>query len=471
MTATDPRATARIPRAAWIAFIAVGACSFQNSLSLSLTNVAFPSLRNDFPDIRQATLSWVLNLYTIVAAATLIVAGVLVDRLGRKRMLLLGTGTFAVASIICAAAPNVSVLLAGRVLQAVASALVTPASVALIVRAFPDEHRSTAVAGWAAVGSVAASLGPSLGGVLVDQGGWRWAFLANLPGGLLGFVLTLRHVEESKDPEPRPVPDLLGVVLIVLSVTLVVGGLVQSRAWGWDDRRVPASIAIGLFLAGLLVVRSRRHPVPILDVRLFRHRSFALANIGTFVFGMGFFAIFFGYVLFLTDVWHRTSRTAGLLMTPLAICGAALAPPAGRMVRRRGPGLPLFVGGLLVATGALWLRVGATHEPRLVALWLPALTLVGAGAGMVWPALFAGLVTDIERERYAVATGINQTIQRVATALGVAFAVMLLGTTKGTAGVGHFPRLFVLSAVSGLATAVLALFIGLRHPEGSGERR
>lgn len=466
-TTTTP---VRIPRRAWLAFVAVGACSFQNSLSLSITNVAFPSLRNDFPDIRQSTLSWVLNLYTIVGAATLIVAGVLVDRLGRKRMLVTGTAVFGVASLACAAAPTVGVLLAGRVLQAVGAALVTPASVALIVRAFPDEHRATAVAGWAAVGSVAASVGPSLGGVLVDAGGWRWAFLANLPGGILGLVLATRVVEESRDPEARPMPDLVGVLMIVVSVTLVVGGLVQSRAWGWDDRRVPTAVAIGVVLALVLVGRSLRHPVPILDTALFRHRSFALANVATMCFGIGFFAVFFGYVLFLTDVWHRSSRDAGLLMTPLAICGAVLAPLAGRMVRRRGPGLPLFAGGLLVAAGALWLLVAAGAEPHVYSVWLPALTLVGSGAGMVWPSIFAGLVTDIERERYAVATGINQTLQRIATALGVAFAVMLLGTTKGTKGVGHFPRLFVLSAVCGLATAALALVIGLRHDGDTGVR-
>lgn len=460
---TDPVTTpVRIPRRAWFAFAAVGACSFQNSLSLSITNVAFPSLRNDFPDVRQTTLSWVLNLYTIAAAATLVVAGVLVDRLGRKRMLLTGTATFGVASLACAAAPNVEILLVGRVVQAVASALVTPASVALIVRAFPDEHRATAVAGWAAVGSVAASIGPALGGVLVDHGGWRWAFLANLPGGILGLVLAVRAVDESRDPQARPLPDLGGVALIVASVTLVVGGLVQSRAWGWDDRRVPAAIVLGLALAVVLVRRSQRHPVPILDTKLFGLRSFSLANVGTFCFGIGFFSIFFGYVLFLTDVWHRSSRDAGLLMTPLAICGAVLAPLAGRVVRRRGPGLPLFVGGLLVTAGAVWLLVGATAEPRVLRLWIPALTLVGCGAGVVWPAIFAGLVTDVERERYAVATGINQTVQRVATALGVAFAVMLLGPTKGVAGVGHFPRLFALSAACGLATAVLAVVIGLR---------
>jgi len=444
-------------------FIAVAACSFQNSLSLSITNVAFPSLRNDFPAISQSTLSWVLNLYTIVAAATLIISGVLVERLGRKRMLLAGTAGFALASVLCAAAPNVSVLLVGRIVQATASALVTPASVALIVREFPDSHRPTAIASWAAIGSVAASIGPTVGGVLVDWGGWRWAFLINLPGGILGLILAAIFVRESKDPEPRPLPDLLGALLIVLSVSLVVGGLVQSRNWGWNDTRVPLSITIGISLAVALVVRSMRHTSPILDTELFAHRSFALANVGTFLFGIGFFAVFFGYVLFLTDIWHYSTRSAGFLMTPLAICGAVLAPISGRVVRRHGPGLLLLPGGLLVAAGGLWLIVGADSTPDVGGVWLPALVLVGSGAGLVWPCLFAGLVIDIPRERYAVATGINQTIQRTSTALGVALAVTLLGTTRGAIGIGNFRRLFILSTVCGLATAALAPFVGMRN--------
>jgi NTE family protein len=429
---------------------------------LSILNVAFPSLRDDFPGVSQAALSWVLNLYTIVAGASLIVGGVLVDRTGRKRMLVAGTAAFAAGSLICAFAPSIPVLLAGRVVQALASALVTPASIAVILRAFPLTHQAVGTSGWSAVGSVAAGAGPTIGGLLVDWGGWRWAFLITLPGSAIGLLLALIVVEESKDSEPRPIPDLMGSLLIVVSVSLAVGGLIQSRTWGWADARVWIGIVSGLLLVGVLVIRSLRHPNPILDVSLFAHRSFALANVVSFVFGVGFFSIFFGYVLFLTDVWGQDIRTAGLLMTPLALLGAVLAPFAARVVRRRGAGLLLLPGGLLVAAGALLLLVAAGPEPRLVGVWLPAICLTGAGSGLVWPSIFAGLVSDVPAGRYAVATGINQTIQRTATALGIALAVTLLGATQGAVGIGSFDRLFALSAACGLLTAVCAPFIGLR---------
>jgi EmrB/QacA subfamily drug resistance transporter len=428
---------------------------------LSILNVAFPSLRDDFPDVSQSALSWVLNLYTIVAAASLVVCGVLVDRTGRRRMLLIGTAGFAVGSLVCAFAPSVPVLLAGRVVQALTSALVTPASMALILQAFPAAYRATATTGWSAVGSVAAAAGPTIGGVLVDWGGWQWAFYITLPGAAIGLVMSYLFVEESRDEEPRPIPDLFGAVLIVVSVGLAVGGLVQSRAWGWDDARVWGIIATGLVFGVVLVARSLRHPNPILDVSLFSHRSFALANLTAFVFGVGFFSTFFGYVLFLTDIWGQDTRTAGLLMTPLALCGALLAPLASRVMRRRGAGFLLVPGGLLVAAGAGLLLVAADSEPELLRIWLPALLLIGIGSGLVWPSIFVGVVRDVPNGRYAVATGINQTIQRTATALGVAMAVTLLGTTVAASGVGNFDRLFALNILCGLATAAVAPFIGL----------
>lgn len=444
-----------VPRRAWVVFVAVSACSFQTSLALSIINVAFPSIRDDFPDVSQTALSWVVNLYTIVGGASLIVASVLVERIGRKRMLMIGTAGFAVGSLVCALAPTIVVLLAGRVIQALASAVVTPASVALIVPEFPDSHRPTAVAAWAASGSVAASIGPALGGLLVDAGGWRWAFWILLPGGLIGLLLVSLIVTESHDPDPRPIPDLAGAALIVMSVGLVIGGLVQSRPWGWNDARVPGAIVVGLLLAGVLVLRSRSHPSPVLDVTLFRHRSFAVANVGSFVFGTGFFAVFFGYVLFLTDVWDRSARAAGLLMTPLAVCGAFLSPLAGRWVRRRGPHVPMATGGLLFASGATILLVAAGDEPQILTVWLPAIVATGAGAALMWPCLFASVVADVPRDRYSIATGINQTVQRSSTAFGVALAVTVLGATVG-AGAATFRWLFAICVMSGLATVAVA---------------
>jgi EmrB/QacA subfamily drug resistance transporter len=451
----EAAAEAGIPRQAWIVFGAGALAMAQSGLALSIMNVAFPSLRTEFTGTSASTLSWVINLYTIVAAATLVVSGALVDRLGAKRVVILGGVLFAAAALCCGLAPNIGVLLAARVVQATGSAMLTPSCTALIVGAFPDSHRATAVAGYAATGSIASGFGPTLGGLLVDAGGWRWAFYAMVPGGVIGAVLVALLVADTRTSTRRPVPDLIGVGLIITSVGLVISGLVETRSWGWGDPRVLLAIAVGLGLGVVLVHRSLRHPAPALDLTLFRHPSFAAANLGTFVFSTGFFGVFFGYPLFLTDVWGYGARTAGLLMTPIAACGVIVAPLAGRVIRARGLGALLVPAGALVAAGSLLLLVAADSEPDM-RVWLPGIFLTGIGASAAWPCFYAGVVADVPSDRYAAASGINQTIQRTGTAFGVALAVTLLGTTKGRSGVGSFDRIFALAMVSGLLTIAMS---------------
>ena len=448
----------KVPRQAWIVFAAGSLAMTQSSLALSILNVAFSSLRDDFTTTSTSTLSWVLNLYTIVAGAFLVVAAVIVERIGAKRVVVIGAWLFSGAALCCAIAPNVPLLLVARVAQAIGSALLTPSCVALIVGAFPDTHRATAVAGYTAVGSVSAGFGPTLGGVLADAGGWRWAFWAMVPGGVIGAVLVTLVVHDAKRPERKQLPDLLGVCLIMASIGLVIAGLVQSRPWGWGDPRVGLTIVAGLLCLALIVWRSLHHPRPVLDVSLFRYRSSAMANIGTFVFGVGFFGAFFGYPLFLRDVWGYDARDAGLLMTPIAACGAVIAPIAARVIRLRGMRVLLVPAGTLVIAGSLLLAISAGPERDVGGVWWPAIFLTGIGAAAIWPCLYAGVVLDIPSDRYAAATAINQTIQRASTAFGVALAVTLLGPTTGIAGIGSFDRVFSLVMACGALTVLLAFW-------------
>lgn len=457
----------RISRHAWIVFAAGALSMAQSGLALSIMNLAFPSLRNDFAGISASTLSWVINLYTIVAGALLVLSGVAVDRFGPKRVVVAGGLVFSLAALCCGLAPNIGVLLLARVVQASGSALLTPSCTALIVGAFPDSHRATAVAGYAATGSIASGFGPTLGGLLVDAGGWRWAFFAMVPGGLVGSLLVALLVHESRSPVRRAMPDLFGAALILASVTLVIGALVQTRAWGWGDPRVLLGMAAGIALGTVLVRRSLHHPSPVLDLSLFRYPSFAAANVGTFVFSTGFFGAFFGYPLFLRDVWEYSPRTAGLLMTPIAACGVVIAPLAGRVIRTHGLGLLLRPAGVLVAAGSLLLLVAAGAEANLAGVWWPAIFLTGIGASAAWPCFYAGVIVGIPSDRYAAASAINQTIQRAGTAFGVAVAVTLLGTTAGADGVGTFSRVFALAMVSGIVTIAMARFLTPSRARGA----
>jgi EmrB/QacA subfamily drug resistance transporter len=443
-----------VSRRAWIVLFVVSIATFQSVMSLSIMNVAMPDLQRSFPDVAFSTLSWVIGIYAIAAAATLVLAGALGDRIGRKKVLLAGVVGFGVASVACALAPNVGVLLGGRVVQAVSSALITPTSAALIVREFPPGKRSTAVGMWSATGSVAAAVGPSLGAWLVDWGSWRWAFWLNLPGTVLGVVFGAIVLRESRDPDAGDLPDVVGALLLMLGVSGVVLGVTQSSTWGWGDARVPAILGAGVALLAGLVLRCAHHPRPVLDLSLFRVRSFTVANLSALLFGMGFFSMFFGFIQFLTKGWGYSTLDAGLLLTPVPAVGAVLSAPAGSAADRYGPRPVMMTGGALYAAGALWLWWRAGSTPELATVWFPALVLMGAGAALAWPALFGSVVADIDPERYGVATGINQTLQRVSTALGTAIAVVLIAGHTGP-GLGTFWRVFALSALGGLAGVVL----------------
>src|SRR5688572_14808445 len=270
----------------------VSISSVLNPLSQSILNLAFPSLQAAFPETSAATLSWVLSLYAIVSAATLIVGGVIGDRVGHKRVLLLGTAGYVVASIVCGLAPNVTVLLVARAGQALSSALITPAGAALVMREFPPSRRGTAIAAWAAAGSVATTIGPTLGALLVDVGGWEWAFWISVPFGLLGLALVPRLVNEIP-LEDVELPDLMSVPLIIASVSGVILGVSQSGRWGWADTRTISSIVGGVIVGAYVILRSSRHRRPLLDLTMFRFRSFRIANFSSLVFGTSFFALFF----------------------------------------------------------------------------------------------------------------------------------------------------------------------------------
>src|SRR5215217_8125144 len=206
-------------------------------LDVTIVNVAFPDIERDFAGASQADLSWVLNAYNIVFAALLVPAGRVADLVGRRRMFLIGVTAFVAASVLCGVASSPEGLVAARVLQAAAGAILVPTSLALLLPEFPPERRATAVAIWSATGAVAAALGPSLGGVLVDQLGWRWVFFANVPIGLAALVPARRILRETRDPG-GVLPDALGSALIVAGVGALALGIVKGSDWGWDSGRV-----------------------------------------------------------------------------------------------------------------------------------------------------------------------------------------------------------------------------------------
>jgi MFS family permease len=277
------------PRA-WRTLAWTSLAVFMAVLDGTVLFVAFPSIARSFPAVSAANLSWILNAYTIVYGALLVPAGRLADRFGRRRVFLTGVGLFALASLACGLAPSPAFIVAGRIVQAVGGALLTPSSLALVLAAFPRSKRSVAVSIWAAVGAFGAAVGPSLGSAIMQLGGWRWAFFVNLPFALVALTSGRRALEESQSAAVEGMPDVVGIVQLIAGMALVALGVVGARESG--AAVAAASIAAGVATLAFFVRRASRVASPALDLSLFAVPSFRYANLATLVYGATFSAMF-----------------------------------------------------------------------------------------------------------------------------------------------------------------------------------
>jgi EmrB/QacA subfamily drug resistance transporter len=439
----------------YVVLAVVGLSSFQTAMSLSIIFVVFPDLADSYPDTSAAGLSWVVTAFTIVGASTLVVGSAIGERMGRTRTVMTGTAIFTLASAVAAVAPNVPVLVAARALQAIGASLTLPSGAAIVMDAFPTAQRGNAIATWSAIGAVAASMGPSVGGFLVDAGGWRWAFWLNLPVGAVALVAQRLVLVDDRPTRRPPLPDGVGVLVLLGGVSALVLGLVQSDDWGWGDVRTLGALAVGTALVGLLAARCRTHPRPVVDPRLVRYRSYTLGNLAILLFSTSFFGYQFAAVLFLTKAWGYSIREAGLLVTPVFLLTGVMSVVAGRVGARGGYPANVVVGTLLWS-GALVGLAAVVDDERAVGTWLLSATAAGLGSGLLWGSLFGIIVRDLDTEQLSLGASVNQTLQRLGNALGVAIGVTILGTVAADE-VGTFPAVFVVQGTLAMLGAVAAL--------------
>jgi EmrB/QacA subfamily drug resistance transporter len=439
---------------------------FLVSLNLLVMAVAFPALQASFPHASRAELSWVLNGHNIVFGALLIPAGRAADRWGRRRVFGIGLGIFAAGSLVCGLAPDVPFLVAGRVVQGIGSALVLPSSLGLLLSAFSARERAIAVTIWGAISSLGAALGPTLGASIVEAAQWRWVFFVYIPIAVASAVLGRACLTESREAERKRLPDLAGVVLICIALAALALGIVEGRDWGWLDGRILLSFAIGGTLLPLFVLRCLHHPEPLLDLALFRIRTFSVANLAAFIFSVSFYGQVLVGILFLTSVWHYGLFTAALAITPTPVTAAIVGPLAGRVANRRGFRELAIAGALAYAGGAVWLRLFAGANGSYVLTWLPAALLLGVGIGICFPILSAASVSAIPATRFAVGGAVNQTARQVGAVVGVALAIAVLGSASATTGLASFDAWFVVSAVIAIAAAVVSIALGIPTPAG-----
>jgi EmrB/QacA subfamily drug resistance transporter len=451
-------------------FVVTALGTFMASLDLSIVNVAFPDIEASYRNASSASLAWIITAYSIVFGALLVVGGRTGDRLGRKRVFLGGIAVFLLGSFLCGIAPNVAALVAARALQGVGAAFLVPASVALLIGAYPAERRMQIVAQWGGIGALAVATGPSLGAAIVSAGGWRWAFFVNIPIGLFVLIFGRRVLTESVGDTDPKTPDFVGVGLMSLALAALVLAISEGSTWGWSDGRILAAVAVALVAGAVFVHRMLHHDDPVIDPDLFRSRSFVLANVATVVYASGFFAMLLGNILFLTSVWGYSIMQAGLAVTPGPIVVAIIAGPAGKLAGRLGFRPVLLVGAAFFAIGLATYVTRVTTTPDYLADWLPGTLLVGVGIGLTFPVLSAGAVSSLPPARFAVGSAVNQTARQIGGALGIAVLVALIGSQRRLADpIDGFHELWAFAAGAALVSGVIGSFIPRPRPRPAND--
>jgi EmrB/QacA subfamily drug resistance transporter len=398
-------------------------------LDATVVNIALERIGADF-GASFAALQWTVNGYTLTLAGLILLGGSLGDRLGRRRIFLVGVVWFALASALCGLAPSMELLIAGRALQGVGGALLTPGSLALISASFHGADRAAAIGAWSGLGGVAGAVGPFLGGWLVEWT-WRAVFLINLPLAVVIVVVALRHVPESSDPQAQQNPSL-GNRLDVPGTVLAVAGL-AALTWaltaaGEEGSKVPAIVAgaVGVLVLAAFVVVERRSRAPLVPGELFASARFTGTNIITLLVYGALGVNFLLVVLQLQIVAGFSPLAAGTAMLPITVIMLLLSARSGRLSQRIGPRWPMTIGLLLAATAMLLLRRIGPDSSYVVDV-LPPVALFGLGlAGTVAP-LTATVLDAADDRHVGIASGVNNAIARAAGLLAVALIPAVAG--------------------------------------------
>ncbi len=456
-----------VERRSWLALGAATAAAFMVVVDVSIVNVAFPSIQKSL-GASNAALSWIVSGYSITVGSFLLLSGRLADRQGRRKMFNLGLAIFAVGSLFSGVAPEVEVLIAARVVQAMGGSLIMPSSLAMVLPEFPVSRRSAAIGMWGAMGALGAAFGPSIGALLIEGLGWRWIFYVNLPIAALVFMASTRLVRESRDEGSEGRLDVVGVPMGTLALALVMVAIVQGEGWGYGDYRIVVFAVVGVVLLPFVVWRSRSHPNPLLDLSLFSYRSFSSATASFGLYALGFVPGFLMSSLLLQDLWGLTVLEAGLGLTPGPIMASALSVPIGRMADRWGHRWLLTSGVALCGLSYLWLLLLAGESSAYFAVFLPSSIALGTGVGLSIATFVSAAMCDIPPSRFAIANATTRTVQQVCFALGIAVVVALFSSAPAGELLIGFQRAWIWVIVTFAASAVVIM---ATFPSGTAVRR
>ncbi len=410
----------------WLILWVVALGMFMALLDSTIVNIAIPAIVTDLKT-NISVVSWVLNAYNIGLAVFFLTFGRLADRYGQRLIFLLGIVLFGGFSLACGLAPGISWLIVFRVGQSLGAAAMVPVSLTILMSVFPRHQHGMATALWGVMGSVAAAVGPTLGGVLVQYASWHWIFFVNVPIAVITLAGTLWLIPERKQAEGEAGVDLPGIILSGAAFFALTLGLIQGNDWGWSSWRVVTLlVAAAVLLAGFGFWEAKARS-PMLNLRLFRIRSFVSATGSMFFIGTAVGGAIFLIVIYMVNVLGYSELKAALGVTPMPAVGLVLGPVIGKFMNKIGPSILATIGGVLFAVGlVLMAQLGADSTIGDIA-W--RIVIIGGGFTFSMPALTAAGMGSLPDRSRGVGSGVINTGRQFGFVLGVAILVAIFTAT------------------------------------------
>lgn len=452
-----PASARRVPFG--LALAATGIPMFMATLdNLVMTN-ALPVIHADL-GASVEELQWFINAYTLAFASLILFAVALGDRLGRRTLFAAGIAIFTLASVAAALSSDPAQLIVARAVQGLGAAAIMPLSLSLLSGSVEPRRRPLAIGIWGGIAGLGVAAGPLVGGAVVEGWNWQAIFWINVPVGVLAIPLVLLALPNAFGARLRA--DILGVLLAGLGVLGLVYGIVRGNDAGWDSLEVLAALIAGAALVVGFLVWEARTSAPLLPLRLFRDRSFSVANIVGFGFSFGMFGAVFILIQYLQIVRGNSPLEAALMTTPWTMAPMIVAPLAGFVAPRVGTRALIVAGLLLQATGLVWLALTMSTTTEYVEM-LPAFIAAGIGMGLVFAPSSTAVLAHVTPDDTAKASGTNSTVREIGVALGIAvLTAVFTGAGGELSPTGYvdaaIPAVAVGAAVV-LATAIVALFL------------
>lgn len=447
-----------------IALLAASLPMFMATLDNLVVTSALPVLRTELA-ASLTDLQWVVNAYTLSFAALMIAAATLGDRWGRRRTFLGGIALFTLASIGAALADSPAALIAARAVQGVGAAAIMPLSLTLLAAAVPVARRAMAIGLWGGISGLGVALGPVVGGAVVDGISWQAMFWINVPVAVVALPLVLRALPESRGRTQRL--DVIGLLLAGLGVLAVVWGVVHGNDDGWTSGSVLGPIAAGALALVLFVRHEARTPHALVPLRLFRARSFSVANLTGAAFSLGIFGAVFLLAQYLQVVQGHSPFQAGLRTLPWTAAPMVVAPIAGLLTARVGV-RPLLTAGLVAQSGGLvWLALVSGADASYTSL-VPGLLLAGIGMGLTFAPSATAVLADVPPADHGTASSTNSTLREIGVALGVAVLTAAFQAAGGELTPTAFADGLRPAVLLGAAVIALAAVVSLAMPRSTG---